>query len=339
MPSEDRAVRALEALSEDRDAFRSSVARAVDEVGGLLDRQRSSSDVERSGRSLGAMAEGRIDPDRFASLLGKSDALEPEALEQLERAHEVLTEIHDEGDDLHRVRLEEGGSLRDAVAGATARMGRAFGAARTAELARSGRFRLEDHGGYLDAFPFGMWNTREREIAPPLVVELAGRDLRPAGLCEFLDGGAKIALVVDGTAPPASLVRLVTPGVLVVQSAGAEGLAPFGEHEGAAVGALFDDGDGVARFTHRPDAGEDPASRLTVEELPGDETIRPVGTISRRQQLEELRQLEALSRLSAAASASENGGAPDGADEAEAEPADRLAGWLLRQSGLDQVEG
>lgn len=340
MPSDDRAVRAFEALAGDRDAFRSAVARTVDEVGALLERQRSPHDGQRSERALGAMARGRIDTDRFASLLGGDEALEPEALEQVERAHEVLSEVHGAGEEAYRLRLEEGESLRDAVARATARLGRAFGAARTAELARTGRYRVQDHGGYLDSFPFGMWNRSEREIAPPLVVELQGRDLRPAGLCEFLDGGAKIALVVEGAAPPASLVRLVTPGVAVLQAADPAGLRALEDRDGPAVASLFEEDAGAARFIHRPEAGASPAARTSLEDLPAEEGVRPVGTISRAQQLEELRQLAALART-AGDGASENGSGPDAAAaaEKEAEPADRLAGWLLRQSGLDQVEG
>lgn len=340
MPSDDRAVRALEAVAGDRDAFRSAVARTVDEVGGMLERAGASEDRERSRRALGPMARGRIDADRFASLLADEDGLGPEAVEQLERARGVLTDVHGAGDELYHVRLEEGGDLRDAVARATARLGRAFGAARTVELARSGRWRLEDHGGYLEAFPLGMWNGRERAIAPPVVVALSGRDLRPAGLCEYLDGTAKIVLVVEGAAPPAALVRLVTPGVTVVQTADPEDLSVLEDRETPAVAALFDGGAGVARFVHRPEGGDDPEARTSLEEVPDEADVRPVGTASRGQQIEELRQLEALARPGADARTSENGTGPDaGAEPAEAEPADRLAGWLLRQSGLDRMEG
>lgn len=339
MPSDEPSVRAIEALAGDRDAFRSAVARAVDEVGGLMEGQGSASDGERAGRSLGPMARGRIDAERFAGLFGGSDTLEPVAREQVEGAHEVLSGIHEAGDDLFRVQLPDGESLRDAVAAATARLGRAFGAARTAELARSGRWRAEDHGGYLEAFPFGMWNRREREIAPPLVVELGGRDLRPAGLCEFVDGTAKIVLVVTGPAPPASLVRLVTPAVAVVQTDDADDLDALADHQGPAVAALFEVGDRVARFVHAPGGDEDPAGRITIGDLPGEDDVLPVGTISRRQQVEELRLLEVLARRAGAAPVSGNGAGPADAEEDAGEPADRLAGWLLRQSGLDEVEG
>ena len=339
MPSDDRAVRAFEALAEDRDAFRSAVARAVDEIGSLLERQRSPNDGERSERALGPMARGRIDTDRFASLLAGDEALEPDALEQVERAHDVLSEIHGAGEELYRLRLEEGESLRDAVADAAARLGRVFGAARTAELARTGRYRPEEHGGYLEAFPFAMWNRGERAIAPPLVVELAGRDLRPAGLCEFLDGASKIALVVEGAAPPASLVRLVTPGVSVLQTDDVEDFDDLAGSEAPAAAAVFDEPGGVALFAHRPDAGDDPAARTSVERMPEEDDVLPAGAVSRAQGLEELRQLGALARASAGAGASQNGTGPGAEAEEEAEPADRLAGWLLRQSGLDQVEG
>ena len=128
MPSDDRSVRALEAVDGDRDTFRSAVARTVDEVGAMLERAGARERGERSSRAQGPMARGRIDVERFASLLGEDDALDPEAVEQLERAREVLVEVHEAGDDLYRVRLEEGDSLPDTVADATARLGRAFGA-------------------------------------------------------------------------------------------------------------------------------------------------------------------------------------------------------------------
>lgn len=340
MPSDDRSVRALEALAGDRDAFRSAVARTVDEVGGMLERAGAREGGERSRRALGPMARGRIDPERFAGLLGEEEALDPKAAEQLERAREVLADVHGAGDDPYHVRLEEGGSLRDAVAEATARLGRAFGAARTVELARSGRWRPEDHGSYLEAFPFGMWNGHERAIAPPVVVELSGRDLWPAALCEYVDGSTKIVLIVEGAAPPAALVRLVTPGVTVVQTDDPDDLSALSDREGSAVAALFDGSAGAARFAHRPGPAAAADARFSLEDLPEEADVRPVGTMSRAQQIEELRQLQALARSTAGTRASENGAGPDAAGEAtEAEPADRLAGWLLRQSGLDQVEG
>lgn len=342
MPSDERAQRALELLAGDRDTFRSAVARTVDEVGGLLERQRSPESDGRTGRSLGPMATGRIDQDRFASLFAGENVLEPDAAEWVERAHETLSELHGAGDELFRLRVEEGGELAEAVGRACGRLGRAFGAARTADLARAGRYRPEEHAGYLESFPFEMWNSQEREIAPPLIVELLGPDLRPGGLSRYLDGGLKLVLLVEGPTPPAALVRLITPGVLVLQAEDPEALEVLGDHEGPGIAALFERGsDAAARFLHDPAAGDGLADRLSVGHLPAEADLRPVGTVTRHQQSEELAQLQAMAAASGPAAAGQNGGPPEAEETAveEAEPADRLAGWLLRQSGLDELEG
>lgn len=342
MPSDDRVERALEAVAEDRDAFRSAVAGAVDEVGGLLEKQRVPAGEDRDrDSSLGQLAEGRIDPERFASVLEESGGLDPGATELVERAHGVLEDVHRAGRDLFRLDLGADDDLRDRVASALARAGRAFGAARTVELARSNRFREEVHGDYLDHFPQAMWNGEERGVAPPLVVRLPGEALRPAGLAEVVDGSLKLVLVVEGEAPAAPLVRLITPGTLVVQTDDPDALAPIREHDGPAVAALLPQGtERAARFLHDPAAEGTLAARLTVEGLPDRDDLRPVGRCTRSQQAEEIGQLGALALAADAAPASGNGGPPGASGDEEAEdPADRLAGWLLRQSGLEGVEG
>lgn len=341
MPSDDRVERALEAVAEDRDAFRSAVAGAVDEVGGLLEKQRVPTDGEPDrDSSLGQLAEGRIDPERFASVLEEPGGLDPGATELVERAHDVLEDVHRTGPDLFRLDLGADDDLRDGVAAALARAGRAFGAARIVELARSNRFREEVHGSYLDDFPPAMWNGEERGVAPPLVIRLPGEALRPAGLAEVLDGSLKLVLVVEGEAPAAPLVRLITPGTLVVQTDDPDALAPIREHDGPAVAALFPEGaETGARFVHDPATTGHLAARLSVDHLPARDDLRPVGRCTRRQQAEELGQLRALALTADGAPASENGGPPGASDEEAGEdPADRLAGWLLRQSGLEDLE-
>ena len=341
MPSDDRVERALEAVAEDHEAFRSAVAGAVDEVGGLLEEERVPAGGERRrDSSLGQLAEGRIDPERFASVLEESDGLDPGAVELVERAHEVLEEVHRSGRGPVRLELGVDDDLRDEAAAALARAGRAFGAARTVELARSGRFREDVHAGYLDAFPPAMWNAEERRVAPPLVIRLPGEALRPGGLAEMLDGSLKIVLVVEGRPPAAPLVRLVTPGALIVQTDDPEDLAPVLEHDGPGVAALFPAGtSSAARFCHRPAADAALSTRLSVEHLPDADDLRPVGAATRSQQAEELGQLRALALAADAAAVSENGGPPAAGDDGEGDPADRLAGWLLRQSGLEDLEG
>ncbi len=340
MPSDDRVQRALEAVAEDREAFRSAVAGAVDEVGGLLEEQRvPAGDERRRDSSLGQLAEGRIDPERFASVLEETGGLDPGTVDLVERAREVLQEVHRSGEELFRLDLGADDDLRDEAAAALARAGRAFGAARTVELARSGRFRQDAHAGYLEDFPPAMWNAQERRVAPPLVIRLPGEALRPGGLAEVMDGSLKLVLVVEGQSPAAPLVRLITPGTLVVQSDDPDDLAPLRAHDGPGVAALVPGGaESAARFVHRPVSEASLSARLSVEHLPEEDHLRPVGSATRSQQAEELAQLRALALAADVADASENGG-PPGHEAEEADPADRLAGWLLRQSGLEDLEG
>lgn len=337
MPSDQRLDRALRAVGEGIEAFRSATAVALDEVRSRLEARRAPAGADRWAAALGPLARGTIDPERYGGLLERPEAVDPGSARRMREAAEVLAELVDAGAVAFVLRLEPGDSLRDAVAGALSRLGRAFGAARTAELARTGRYRSELHEGFLDAFPPAMWNRAEREIAPPLVVRLRGSDLRAGALAEFLDGGQKLVLDVEGSAPPASLVRLVTPGVLVFQTGDPDALARLAGFDGPAVAALFGAGADVARFLHEPAGGAALAQRLSVEEVPSREELRPVGPITVAQQAEELEQLAALAGPGA------DNGVPTAEtgreDEDGAEPADRLAAWLLRQANLKDVNG
>ena len=96
----------------------------------------------------------------------------------LEAAARTLRSLLERGTDLYHVRAEPGADLRDAVAHGLGRIGRAFGAARTVELARSGRYDEAVHGGWLDEFPPSLWSGRERALAPALVVEVDGAGTR-----------------------------------------------------------------------------------------------------------------------------------------------------------------
>jgi len=339
MPSDERLDRTLRALTGPMEAFHSAVARAVDEVTSDLEARSAAVGGRSQDERLGPLAAGRIDPERWAAVLARPEALDPDSAERMGDAVRVLEELDDAGPDAFVCRIDEGASLRDTVAEALGRLGRAFGAARTAELARTGRFRPDLHGRYADAFPPTMWNRAERRIAPPLVVRLRGADLRPGALAEFLDGGQKLVLLVEGPAPPASLVRLVTPGVLVLQSDDPADLAALKGFEGPAVAALFGSGATVARFVHDPRSGTTPADRLTLDDGPEEGDLRPVGPITVAQQAEELAQLRALPVAVAAAVIPSRNGAPgdEVGDEDEVQPADRLAAWLLRQANLDDL--
>lgn len=335
MPSEQRVDLVLSALQGSLEGFRSAVARAVDEVRAELERRRQPAGVPPDAQALGALASRIMDPGRFAGLFAEDSLLDPEAYALLEQAHEALASLDAADDRMFVESIPEGASLRDAVEAGLGRLGVAFGAARVAELAREGRHRTNGHAGHLSHFPPPSWNRAERGLAPPLVVETPGATLRAGALAEFLDGAQKLVLVVQGAAPPAPLVRLITPGVLVVQTKEPEELGRLADFEGPAVAALFPEGSGAACFTHDPSAGTGLAERMAVEELPEVSDLRPVGAISAAQQAEELAQLASLSRVGAAAPAapSTNGHAASGGGDS-ARPADRLAAWLLRQANL-----
>ena len=72
--------------------------------------------------------------------------------------------------------------LARAVGQAFARAGRVFGAARLVRLARNGGYRPEEHDDWLVELPFTAWTAAERDLAPPLLVELNGTELRPSAV-------------------------------------------------------------------------------------------------------------------------------------------------------------
>lgn len=327
----DLALRALDALAPRVDAYHSAVATAEEEIRTWVTQRRGASEyrAEQALVELGPFALGRIDAERFATLLLDVEELTPEAEAVMERAEQVLAEFA-VGRDFHVVSVPRGGDLRDAVKDALDHVGQVFGASRAVELARGGLFDPEQHNVFLSQLPFRKWNRAERQLAPPLVVEVVAEDLLPAGLGEFLDGAVKIVLVVEGPTPPAPLARLITPGTYVVQTTEPADLAALARSPHPGVGLLFDaERAEQARFVHDPDAGDAPWRRLTVGHLPAQPTVgrgRRAPTW-----LEELAHLEALARRPAAAAV--EGLAPE-APDAEASPADQLAAWLLARTDL-----
>ena len=143
----------------------------------------------------------------------------------------------------------------------------------------------------LERFPPNQWNGAERPWAPPLVIEVEGQDLRPASLAELLEGGQKIVLVVNGPAAPAPLVRLITPGVTVIQTDDPAELSALGAVDGPGIAALMPEG---ARSSCTSPGGEGAERASDRELLPEKEPKRALGSISAFQQTEELRQLASL---------------------------------------------
>jgi hypothetical protein len=348
MQSEELVRRALDALASPREAFRSAVVAAVDEIGARIAAEgvQPEERVERARHELGAFGGGRIDSARFASIFGASAVLDPGALTRLQRAHATLRRIAEQGDALLTVRVAPGADLYLAVTRALAEVGRAFGAARDVQLARSGR---GANGGAPDAgagFGFRGWNRAERQIAPPLVVEVDGGDAQVAGLAELMNGRQKIALVLRGAAPPAPLARLATPGVLVMQTGDPADLDLLAAVDGPAIAAVVPEG--CARFVHRPGPAE-AHRRFEILHLPAGEPREAVGSFSPFQQAEELALLRSLATPPAASAptpaptppAVAAGGTPAApaavtavVPAEPADPAERLAAWLLRQADL-----
>jgi hypothetical protein len=323
MPFDELKRRALAALEPQRQAFHSAVATAVDEIQVLLDAQRprKNGKGERVAAELGAFATGRIDMERFASVFGDQQSLPPDSVNGIEEALDTLTRLLAEGDDLYTVRLPAGGDLRTAVRDALARAGAAFGAGRAVENLRTGA----TPAPYVEGFSPDRWNRAERAIAPPLVVELDGADLRPAGLADYLEGQQRIVLLVRQPAPPAALARLIVPGVLVAQGPSGDVLDGLEAWDGPAIVAIVPEA--VAAYGYRPDRSG--PGTLTVQALP-EGRIRPVGGLSVERQTAELELLRMLDGVGAARVVA--AAAPEPATDVD--PADKLAAWLLRQATI-----
>jgi hypothetical protein len=347
MPSEPQDKDLHAALAVPLETFRSALASALDQVRGTLEQQRAGpGGNDTASVALGRFAAGRIDTDRFTSLLARSEALDAPALARIERAHAVLHEIDAAGEAPYRVVVEPGEDLVTRVDEALASIGRAFGAARVYELSRTGRYREPEHAGLLDRFPFARWNRAERALAPSLLVYVDGRDLFADGLARYLDGVLKVLLVVQGDAPQAPLVRLVSPGTYVVQAGTLEDLGGLLRFQGPGIGAIVPDSS--AWFVNNPAGGGNPWDRLKLLHVP--ETAAPprLGGRTAFQQTEEMRQLAALATrppepepAPAPAPAAPAPAQPEAAAAAAAppaaDPADQLAAWLLSQANLENL--
>jgi len=310
------------------------VASAEEEIRSFVAHRRGASEyrAEQALIELGPFAVGRIAPDRFASLLIDAEDLTGEAAQVLDRAEYILSAFAADRD-MHVVIVEPGGDLRDAVRETFTQLGQVFGAARAVELARAGLFDPDQHNQFLSALPFRKWNRAERQLAPPLIVEVEPDDMVPAALGEFLDGQVKIVLVVRGMTTPAPLARLITPGTYVVQTADPAQLKGLAASPHPGIALLFDqERPEQARFLHDPEAGEAPWERLTLGHLPD----RPEVGRGRRppRWLEELEHLETLAARPSAAPVDAVTLAEPNVPESVSPPAapvDQLAAWLLSQ--------
>jgi hypothetical protein len=325
---------ALAALEQPRTTFLSAVAELVGELGRLLvqDGDSEQGREQRSAATLGAFGAGRVDPRRFADLISDRPVLPPAALEAIGRARAVLSTIVAGGPESFLVAVGPGEDVAVAVGEALARLGRVFGAARVAALARAGAYRSSEHASLLEALPFSRWNRGERELAPPLVVRVEGARLRISGLADLLDGGVKIAILAPEAEGPAPLALLVTPGVFVAQGSSFDLLERLCSSSAPGIAAIL--AERSARFVHDPASGEQLSDRLTVDHLP---ESSPDDSRSKHdfRAAEEQAQLALL--VAAASGASANGRAERSADLRN-DPAGILAAWLLRQASMPPAE-
>ena len=330
MPSDTRFAAALAAMARPIAEFRSILQGALIQAESFRTEQAadSSERARRAAVELGGFAAERIDPARFAALFPAVRAAEPAAVAALDRAIAILRAITSEGDAAFVVEQPKGGRLGSTIGNALAQFGRAFGAVILTELIRGGRYEGADHDRLLDPLEFRAWSRAERRYAPPLIVSLDGADLQGGALGDFADGREKIVLVVRGDAAPAPLARCITPGTMVLQTADGSGLDRVADFDGPAIAAVMPEGSAV--FLHDPAGGREPWQRLTVRTL-GELPRRAVGGISAWQMAEDRTLLADLARTPFAIPAEHGAAAPAiGAGEA----VDRVAAWLLGQSGL-----
>ena len=336
MPSDARTRRALDALAEQRTRYRSAVSAAHDQMAGYLaaHRARTQGHAQVAAKELGRFAAGRIDAERFGALFTNTIVLSAEIAERVERLVGVLAELLAEGDELFTCDIPPGGDLRDSVERAIANVGRVFGVVLAFQALKTGVYRPERHDADIAAFAFARWNRSERLLGLPLVVEVDGADVRAEPLADYLDGRVTIVLVIRGMASPAPLVRLVTPGTLVMQATDVAELALLSSCDGPAIAALVPDGS--ARFVADPRAARSMQPWLRVTHVPAVLPTQPLGSRSAWQQLEELGQLKTLQR--GGAIVAETAARPLAAAQVaplEEPSVDRLAGWLLAEAGLD----
>jgi hypothetical protein len=332
MPSDERIIKALEALGDAKESFVSSVAMSAEEVRGILDRDQGADEKpqEKLAHELGPFAAGKIDLDRLAPFVEGNRKLEPDKRDRIEAAYQVLLDLKKAGDDLFCAKVEVDGYLRGGLVGVLAKAGTAFGAARSVEWAVHELTPMETSKDVLDSFPPTLWNSAEKSCSPPVVVEVDGQDLKVGSIGELLSGNQKVVLVVNGKAAPAPLVRLITPGVTVLQTDDPADLAVLRANDGPAVAALMPEG--CAKFLHSPMAGKALNERLSVSFMPEKEPTRPLGSITAFQQAEELKQLAALAASVQPASAVDEETASEGPPPMD--EAGQLASWLISQADV-----
>jgi hypothetical protein len=321
MPSEERKAIALEAVRPRIDQFNSALTVTAEQVRGIL--SGTGTTETDQNESLGYFAKGKVNMERFASFAPKAPKIEADAEAPIRAAQEVLKSLLAEGDDLFYVKGAEGRGLGHQLSVRLAHIGRAFAAARVVDLAKNGAYKEDKHAHTLERFPYSVWNSSERALAPALLVEVSGEDFKPSAIVPLLDTNMKIVFIVNGDAPAAALSRVISPRVFVQQITSEVDFEAFKAYDGIAVAAFLPKS--AVSFVHNPSAGSTTYERFVSISFPKEVRKRAIGGISPAQQAEDYTLLESLSVP------------PEIAGEAASDPAGKLSAWLLSQTNLSDL--
>jgi hypothetical protein len=321
MPFEERKSIALDAVRPRIDQFQLALTVTAEQVRGLLAGTGKSEDDQNE--TLGFFAKGKMNLGRFATFTPKTPRISADAEAPVQAAQDVLKSLLAEGDNLFIIDSEDGRGLGHQLSVRLASIGRAFAAARVVELAKNGAYKEDKHAATLERFPYAMWNSSERALAPALVINVSGDDFKPSAIVPLLDANMKIVFNVRGDAPAAALSRVISPRVFVQQVTGDDTLDAFTAFTGIAVAAFLPDT--AVNFVHDPSAGSTTYERFVSITFPKEVRKRAIGGISPAQQAEDYTLLESLSVP------------PEIAGDAASDPAGKLSAWLLSQTNLTSL--
>lgn len=317
MPFDQRFTTALAAVAAERATFRSALAATLEQVRGMIAAgNHTDAAHERLAAELGSFAVGRIQPDRFIDIARAETRYQKSMLKSMRHAQQMLTATLALGDQLHFVDVETNADCYQTIEDALADAGRAFAAAYTIEVIRARDDHPDDEAMLAPLAP-ARWTRTERLVAPPIVARVNGGDLSVGGMEDLLQGNQKIVLLVDAVAPPAALVRLISPNVFVAQCRTVDDLARFTAAQAPAIAAVMNEP--AALFTYE-------RGKLDVSYLPAEPPRRPLRCSTVFKQREDLAWLQQLQALHGAVSQ------PANEEPVETvEPGDKLAAWLLKQ--------
>ena len=321
MPSDERKKIALEAIRPRIEMFQSALTVTANQVRGLLAGTGNTADDQSA--ALGQFAKGKVNLDRFAAFTAKAVRIDMTAEAPIRAAQNVLKSLLAQGDDLFILKTEAGKGLGHQLSVRLAQIGCAFAAARVVDLAKNGAYKEDKHAATLERFPYSVWNSSERALAPALLVEVSGDDFKPSAIVPLLDTNMKIVFNVSGDAPAAALSRVISPGTFVQQQTGNASLEAFSAFEGIAVAAFLPKT--AVSFVHDPSAGSTIYDHFVSLTFPKEVRKRAIGGISPAQQAEDYALLESLSVP------------PELAGDAASDPAGKLSAWLLSQTNLSDL--